>query len=144
MRGAVDLIRASLALLMFMILFWTLSWLQGRYADSDHRKATAMVRDYRAEEGGPSITEAILQKHPNLKAHDISWSSSILSSCLGHVRVLAYVPQQDQQPAANYAFDVRLTAPSIHPTDPATVKILQSLTATTTPHPDAKAVPDRG
>jgi hypothetical protein len=123
--------RLIIAIVMVFILVSVLSWLQGRYDDSDHRKSQDIVRRYRAIPNGPSIPEAILARHPGVREHDLSWSSEITSGCLGHVRVYAYIPKKDSRPAKTYAFDVKLTAPSIHPTDPETVEILKSLTIAT-------------
>jgi hypothetical protein len=122
----VDAWRLLLAAALIGVLFLTLSWLQGRFDTSDHDKATKMVREYRAIPNGRTISDAIEARHPTAKDYDISWTSEIVSSCRGYVRVSAYVP-----PSTTYAFDVDLTGPSIHPTDPTTIEILKSLTATT-------------
>ncbi len=133
MRKGLDLWRLLLAASLIGVLFATLTWLQGRFDTSDHEKATTLVRDYRAVPDGPTITDAILALHPGVENFDISWSSEIVSSCYGFVRVSAHVPQKKDWPAATYAFDVDLTGPSIHPTDPTTIDILKSLTSTGTP-----------
>lgn len=135
--GRLDPWRTVIAVVMVFALVMTLSWLQGRYNASDHEKATTLVKTYRAQPKGPSIPEAIIARNPWVLDHQISWSSEMLSSCLGTVRVTGFVPAKEDHPALTYAFDVRLTDPSIHPTDPATVEILKSLgaparTATTT------------
>jgi hypothetical protein len=124
--GSVDAWRLVVGAALVGVLFVTLSWLQGRFDTADHEKATTMVRGYRATPDGPTIAEAILARHPNAKDHDISWSSELVSSCQGYVRVSAHLPP------ATYAFDVDLTGPSIHPTDPSTIEILRALTSTTT------------
>jgi hypothetical protein len=129
--GALDFYRTVIAVVMVAALVWTLSWLQGRYDASDHRKAIELVQSYKATPKGPTIPQRILARHPGLEEHYVSWSSEITSSCLGVVRVSAFVPKQADREAVTYAFDVRLTDPSIHPTDPATIEILKSLTATT-------------
>jgi hypothetical protein len=129
--GAMDLPRMVLGGLMILALLFALKWLQDRFDASDHRKATELVRSYRASPTGPTIPQAIIARHPDVKEHEISWSSEISSGCLGNVRVSAYVPKKAGRPANLYAFDVRLTDPSIHPTDPQTVEILKSLTGTT-------------
>jgi hypothetical protein len=120
---SIDAWRLLIGTALIGALFVTLSWLQGRFDTADHEKATALVRDYRAKPNGPTITEAILARQPDKNDHDISWSSEIVSSCQGYVRVSAYLPPN------TYAFDVDLTGPSIHPTDPTTVEILRSLDA---------------
>ena len=125
MGKSIDAWRLVVGAALIGVLFATLSWLQGRFDTSDHEKATRLVRDYRAMPKGPTITDVILARHPGKKADDISWSSEIMSSCQGHVRISAYLPPK------TYAFAVDLTGPSIHPTDPTTIEILQSLTATT-------------
>ena len=114
---------------MVLGLFASVGWLQGRFNSSDHRKAIKLVSNYKAPQGR-SLTEALLSKHPYLSKEDISWSSEIKQSCLGHVRVEATMPGQGKQVATAYAFDVDLTGPSVHPTDPVTVNILQSLSST--------------
>ena len=124
---SVDLWRLLLAAALIGVLFATLNWLQGRFDSSDHEKATTLVKDYRAVEDGLSIEEAILSRHTGVKRHHLSWSSEIISSCLGHVRVSALIPKQTKLPATTYSFDVDLTGPSIHPTDPKTIEILKAL-----------------
>jgi hypothetical protein len=121
---SIDVWRLLVGAALVVVLMATLSWLQNRFDTSDHEKATAMVREYRAVPKGPTITQAILARHPGKQDHDISWSSEIVSSCQGYVRVTGHLPPQ------KYAFDVDLTGPSIHPTDPTTIEILRSLTAT--------------
>lgn len=128
--GAIDLPRVVVGVLMLAALLLALKWLQDRYDSSDHRKATTLVRTYRAKPEGPSIPDTILRRHPEVHDEDVSWSSEILSSCLGTVRVFAYIPKKGDSPSATYGFDVRLTDGSIHPTDPTTIEILKALTAT--------------
>src|SRR5687768_4670997 len=123
--------RLIVAIVMVFALVSVLSWLQGRYDDSDHRKSQELVRRYRAIPNGPSIPEAILARNPDVREHEVAWSSEITSGCLGHVRVFAYIPKKEPRTAKTYAFDVKLTAPSIHPTDPETVEILKSLAIAT-------------
>jgi hypothetical protein len=130
-RGAVDLHRIVIAVVMLGVLVATLSWLQSRFDSSDHDKATNMVRAYKPEGGALDITQAILARHPTREKHDISWRSEIRSSCLGHVRVSALLPEERGDPEITYAFDVDLTAPSIHPTDPKTIEIFRALEAST-------------
>ena len=125
MGRKLDLWRILLAAALIGVLFTTLTWLQGRFDTSDHEKATKMVRDYRARPDGPTITDAILARHPGTKDYDLSWTSEIMSSCYGYLKVTAYVPKEK----TTYAFDVDLTGPSIHPTDPTTIEILKSLTS---------------
>jgi hypothetical protein len=125
-----DLPRIALGGAMILALLFALKWLQDRFDASDHRKATELVRAYRASPKGPTIAQAIIRRHPGTQEQDISWSSEITSGCLGTLRVSAYVPRKEGKPGKSYAFDVRLTDPSIHPTDPQTVEILKSLTAT--------------
>ena len=131
-RGGLDLSRLMIGALLIGLLVVTLSWLQGRFDDSDHRKATELVTQYRPREGGLSIAQALRARHPGLEPDAITWSSEITSGCLGHVRVYALVRQPSGKPSETYAFDVDLAGPSVHPTDPKTIAILQSLTATTT------------
>ena len=123
MAKSIDAWRLVVGVALVGVLFATLSWLQNRFDTSDHEKATVMVREYRAKPDGPTITQAILARHPGKQEHDISWSSEIMSSCQGYVKVSAYLPPN------TYAFDVDLTGPSIHPTDPTTIEILRSLDA---------------
>jgi hypothetical protein len=126
-----DPFRLTIALLMIFALVATLSWLQGRYDQSDHRKAEELVKTYRPKSGGVSIPEVIVARHPYIQAHDISWSSEITSSCLGTVKVSGFVPKRGEHPAAEYKFDVLLTDPSIHPTDYHSIEILRVLDAKT-------------
>ena len=127
--GSPQISRLVIASLLMVSLFAVLSWLQGRFDTSDHRKATTIVTDYRAE-AGPRLVDAILARHPGIGEPEVSWTSEITSGCLGHVRVSALVPARDGRPSATYAFDVNLTGPSVHPTDERTVEILRGLTAT--------------
>jgi hypothetical protein len=130
--GAIEFPRLIIAIILIAGLVMTLSWLQGRYDASDHRKAIELVKSYRAIPNGPTIPELVEARHRDAKPYDISWSSEITSGCLGIVRVSAYVPKTNERAATTYAFDVRLTDPSIHPTDPTTIEILKSLTTTRT------------
>lgn len=132
MPKSVDVWRLLLATAMFGVLFAVLNWLQGRFDSADHEKATDIVREYRANKAGPSIQDAILTRHPDVKAFELSWSSEIVSSCYGFVRVSAYVPKKKVRPAVTYSFDVDLKGPSIHPTDPKTIEILKALSEATT------------
>lgn len=127
-----DVWRLLLAAAMFGVLFAVLNWLQGRFDSADHEKATKIVREYRANEAGPTIQEVILSRHPDVKRFELSWSSEIVSSCYGFVRVSAYVPKKKDRPPVTYSFDVDLTDPSIHPTDPKTIEILKALEESTT------------
>ena len=128
-RNGVDLYRAAITLLLVVSLFVTLGWLQGRFNTSDHDKATQLVRSYRPQGGGIGIEEAILRRHPGRRSHDIRWESELRSSCLGHVRVRGTLPE------ASYVFDVNLSGPSVHPSDPITVEILESLTSSVAQSP---------
>jgi hypothetical protein len=130
-RGAVDVPRLAVATVMVMLLLAVMSWLQGRFDHSDHEKATELVKLYRPPAGGVGLTEAILARHPGVRAGDLSYSSEIRQSCLGHVRVSIYVPRREGRASDSYAFDVALTGPSVHPTDERTVGILMSLSSTT-------------
>jgi hypothetical protein len=130
--GGVDLYRILIASSMLGILFTTLSWLQGRFDQSDHRKAVTLVKTYQPQAGGPSLTERIIQDYPGLHASDLSWDSEIRSSCLGYVRVTARADKTKTHRDVALAFDVDLTGPSIHPGDAQTVGILRSLQTSTT------------
>jgi hypothetical protein len=132
MKAGIETPRIIFGALMILALVLALKWLQDRFDSSDHRKATEIVRSYRAAPSGPTIPQAIMARSPGVKEHEISWSSEITSGCMGTVRVSAFVPKSAERPARTYAFDVRLTDPSIHPTDPETVEILKSLTRTST------------
>jgi len=123
-RGAVDGSKLFVASVMVLLLFALTSWLQGRFDASDHEKAEKLVATYRA--GGKSIRELLLEAHPGVREDQIEWQTEIRQSCLGHVRVTASLPG-----AAPYAFDVNLSGPSLHPTDPRTLAIMKALTATT-------------
>ena len=133
--GAVDYYKLIVTVVMLGLLTGTLSWLQGRFDSADHQKATKLVRDYQGKKDGPSIEQLVLRRHPYAKSADLSWTSEIISSCLGHVRVTGYVPSKAGHPTKRYAFDVDLTGepgPTIHPTDPETIEIIKGLTATST------------
>lgn len=123
--------RIAIAAVMCLALGFTLNWLQGRYDQSDHRKALELLDSYRAMPNGPTIPELIQRKHPEAKPHQISWATELTSGCLGVVRATAYVSKPNGGDAASYAFDLRLTDFSIHPTDPATIEILKQLTVPT-------------
>ncbi|MCK6544380.1 hypothetical protein L6R52_00790 [Myxococcota bacterium] len=134
-RGAFDPIKTLIAVVMIGVLVGTLTWLQGRYDESDHRKAVELVTTYRAQPapgaapiaGAPTIPQLIRAQHPWIEEKDIAWSSAIKNAMMGDVRVTAYVPRRGDRPEATYEFDVRLTGPSIHPTDPRTVDIMKAL-----------------
>jgi hypothetical protein len=124
--------RVTIAAVMVVALALTLSWLQGRYDQSDHRKALELINSYKAMPNGPTIPELIQRRHPEVKDHEIHWSTELTSGCLGVVRATAYVPKKEGRgDAASYAFDIRLTDPSIHPTDPVTIEVLKALTVAT-------------
>lgn len=131
-RGGFDFYRLVIAVMMVSALALTLSWLQGRFDTSDHEKALKLINTYRARPNGPTISEVILAKHRDLKEHQLAWSTEITSGCLGIVRATALVPKRESGDAVTYSFDVRLTDPSIHPTDPATIEILKALNTATT------------
>ena len=135
-RGS-DLQRYLIGALLLVALYLTMSWLQGRFDSSDHDKATQIVQRYVPPEGGTPLVDALLKRHPEASASDISWGSELQSSCLGHVRVSANVPSGKGY--ETYAFDVALTGPSVHPTDEVTLEILRSLTTATTTTSDRSA-----
>lgn len=128
--GAPDVSRLVVASIMVLVLLAVMSWLQGRFDSSDHRKAITMVTAYRAKNGGGRLVDGMLARHPGVEEKEISWTSEITRGCLGHVRVYGYVPKKDGVDSKTYAFDVNLTGPSLHPTDETTIAILTSLTAT--------------
>jgi hypothetical protein len=128
---SVDAPRLLIAGFMLALLVAVLGWLQGRFNHSDVERATRIVSEYRPRDGGRPLVDAILEHHPGVKPDEISWDAEILSGCLGHVRVHAYVPAKRGAAAESFAFDVDLNAPSVHPTDPKTVAVLRALTATT-------------
>ncbi|MEQ8279104.1 MAG: hypothetical protein RMA76_16860 [Deltaproteobacteria bacterium] len=130
-RGAVDTYRVLVAVVMLGVLVATMSWLQSRFDSSDHDKAVELVKGYKPQGGQQTLLDALLARHPGRKRHEFSWRSEIMSSCLGHVRVHARLPEKGDEPEVAYAFDVDLTAPSIHPTDPVTIEVLKSLTTAT-------------
>lgn len=132
--------RTGIAIVMVMLLVSTLGWLQGRFNTSDHKKALDLVKRYQAHPKGPRIPEALAARHPGRDADDVRWHSEILSSCLGHLRVTGRIQTQTTPPAyASYAFDVDLTGPSIHPTDPETVAILKAMETATASAATAEA-----
>ena len=85
-----------------------------------------MVRSYKVG-ASPTLEETIAARHPDIKPYELSWSSEIMSSCRGYVRVTVLVPKKKNRDAVTYSFDVDLTGPSIHPTDPTTIEILSKL-----------------
>lgn len=125
-----DATRLFIGAALIALLVVALNWLQGRFDNSDLEKATKVVSHYRPA-GGTALSSAIARRHPGVPESHISWSSEILSGCLGHVRVTALVPAEDGHPPAEYSFDVDLNGPSVHPTDTRTVEILRSLTSST-------------
>lgn len=130
-RGSVGFLQLLVGSMMILGLLASVSWLQGRFNSSDHRKAIKLVSNYKPK-SGVALTDALLHKHPHLSKEDISWSSEIKQSCLGYVRVEANMPGKEPQNVTSYAFDVDLNGPSVHPTNPETVEILESLSSTTT------------
>lgn len=122
-----DLYRGVIAVMMVCVLFLALNWLQSRFNSADHKKATQIVQEYRTAPKGPTISEQLLARHPGRQAHHILWSSELMNSCLGYVRVTAKIMDKGAQPAQIYAFDVDLMGPSIHPTDKRTIEVLKSL-----------------
>jgi hypothetical protein len=124
-----DAYKVLVAGFMLALLFGALTWLQNRFNASDLTKATEIVRGYKQD--SRTLLEQIRARHPGVEPDEISWSSEILSSCLGHVRVYANLPAKGGRPAETFAFDVDLGGPSVHPTDPKTVEILRALSSST-------------
>lgn len=127
-RSSLSASKLFVATFMILGLLATVNWLQGRFNSSDHRKAVKLVSNYKAR-SGTALVDALLRKHPGLKKEDISWSSEIRQSCLGHVRVQATIPKSTGERAHSYAFDINLNGSIVHPTDPVTVAILKSLSS---------------
>ena len=123
-RPAFDLYRLVILVLLLGGLFATTNWLQGRFDESDHTKSLQLVRNYRVGDG-PSIEDVIAKNHSTTSSQQITWSTEIVSGCRGHVRVVATISERGKR--SDYAFDVNMNGPSIHPTDPETVKLLKAL-----------------
>ena len=115
------------------------AWLDGRYEQADHRKAKTLVRSLSAssrlvgavQDGGTgtgastpaekrTVEDILAARNPAARL-DATWSSEMLSSCRGFVRVHAFLDNTD------YAFDVDLVRHGIHPGNEAGRAILAQL-----------------
>lgn len=106
--------RGRTAIALFLVGIAASVWLtEGAFAQADHRKALALVREHRL--GGDSLETFLLRQVAD-RAGDPVWSTDIMSSCRGVVRVRCAVPRKNQSAAA-YAFDVDLPQKGIHPAD---------------------------
>ena len=95
------------------------------FAQADVRNAITMVQTLRAAPDVPSIPEAILLKHPNIKIESISWQGNVTDSCYGFVRVRAGVPAPGE--VTEYLFDVNISGQRLHPANKRTKELMLNL-----------------
>lgn len=110
------------------------SWLNGRYEQADYRKAIGLVRHLKAPNKTTTLEDVLAERFPAARL-DATWSSEMLSSCRGYVRVHAILD------ATDYAFDVDVVQHGIHPGNEAgkaTLLALSQRTAAVPVTPAAK------
>jgi hypothetical protein len=108
----VDYRRVTLAVLLALGLGASLAWLQGRFDQSDLRKALELLEKSRpAGPGSASIDEAIARE----LGRPAECSSQITNGCRGIVQVRCGGP-----PGQEYLFDADLARrpPVLHPANP--------------------------
>ncbi len=94
--------RLPLAIAMVVLLVATLTWLQGRFDQSDVKKGIAMALEYRpAGRGGKSVFEALVA----LGRGDPRCDGKVVSGLLGDVEVRCTLPGD---PGTEYLFRVLL------------------------------------
>ena len=104
--------------------------LQGVFDRADLDKAERLVREYRI--GSVALGESVEQRHPDRTGAG-RYSSEILSSCRGVVRVTCAVPRPKGDTI--YRFDVDLPQKAIHPADGAGRAALLGLERASAPRP---------
>lgn len=97
--------------------FWIL---EQTFAQSDHRKAQEMVRSHAKK--GRTLEQFLLRKHPQ-RTSPPAWSSQILSSCRGTVRVNCLVLEGKE--STTYRFDIDLSRHAMFAADQASRALLE-------------------
>jgi hypothetical protein len=94
--------RLPLAVAMVLVLGVTLTWLQGRFDQSDVKKGIAMGLEHRpAGRGGKSVFEALVE----LGRGDPRCDGKVISGLMGDVEVRCVLPGD---PGTEYRFRVLL------------------------------------
>ena len=94
--------RLPLAVAMVLVLGATLTWLQGRFDQSDVKKGIAMGLEHRpAGRGGKSVFEALVE----LGRGDPRCDGKVISGLMGDVEVRCVLPGD---PGTEYRFRVLL------------------------------------
>jgi hypothetical protein len=94
--------RLPLAVAMVLVLGATLTWLQGRFDQSDVKKGIAMGLEHRpAGRGGKSVFEGLVE----LGRGDPRCDGKVISGLIGDVEVRCVVPGD---PVTEYRFRVLL------------------------------------
>jgi hypothetical protein len=131
--------RIVLAALLAVALVVNLSWLQGRFDQSDLRKATDLLEKSRpAGPDSPSIDQAIARE----LGHPADCTSQITNGCRGIVQVRCGGP-----PGQEYLFDADLARrpPVLHPANPRAQALMVRLAGPEAPaHPIPVTVLDGG
>lgn len=93
--------RIPVAIALIVVLAFTLSWLQGRFDQTDVKKAISLALAQRPAPGGRSVFEAIVARGEG----DPRCDGKVVSQLLGDVEVLCATPRA---PAVEYRFRVLL------------------------------------
>jgi hypothetical protein len=110
------------AFLILVAAAGSLLVLQGIFDRADLDKSEKLVREYRL---GPTTLGEFIERRHDDRSGPVRWSSELLSSCRGTVRVTCEVPRRAK--AAVYRFDVDLPQKGIHPGDAAGKDVLEAL-----------------
>jgi hypothetical protein len=93
--------RLPIAIAMVVALALLSSWLQGRFEQSDVKKAIALALAYRPSPGGPTVFDALVA----LGQGDPRCDGRVVSNLLGDVEVRCSTPGN---PAVEYDFRILL------------------------------------
>jgi hypothetical protein len=83
-------------------------WLEGRFSDSDHRKAEKLLRAFHVEHRQETFEGFIVRKHGGQLGE---WDTEIKQTCRGVVRVQWYL---DGSPPTIYQWDVEIPSQEIY------------------------------
>lgn len=115
--------RLPLAVAMVLVLGATLTWLQGRFDQSDVKKGIALGLEHRpAGRGGKSVFEALVE----LGGGDPRCDGKVVSGLMGDVEVRCVLPGD---PRTEYRFRVLLDGKRPpRPANPPAEQLLRQLT----------------
>src|SRR3954469_12228761 len=119
----IPLRRLPIAVAMIAVLVAAISWLQGRFEQSDVKKAIGMALAYRPVPTGTTVFDGLVA----LGEGDPRCEGRVLSTLLGDVEVVCATPKK---PALEYTFRVLLDGkPPPRPANPSAEKLFARLAA---------------